>query len=121
MGVIFDWSTAIWAALLSWLGYGSHVFIDQLGYLGCNLWWPLSRRRKGGWGLFHSTDAEPNFMTIWIAIIIILYNLDNYIAVDLPSFLYIGLGVGLPVCVFLIWLLRHRSIKAENESEDRVK
>jgi membrane-bound metal-dependent hydrolase YbcI (DUF457 family) len=68
------------AGLISGLGYAAHILQDQLGYMGSNLFWPLTQRRANGLRLLHSGDALPNFLTVWLAVALILFNLDRYSA-----------------------------------------
>ena len=109
-GVLINWSTAFWAGIISWMGYSAHVLEDQLGFLGCNLWWPLSRRQKPGMGLFHASDALPNFITVWLSLVLILYNLDRYGSISyIPSVPYLLVGLGVPLAVILAVVLhKHR-------------
>jgi membrane-bound metal-dependent hydrolase YbcI (DUF457 family) len=71
------WGSAVgWlAGLISALAFGAHVLEDQLGHMGCNLFWPLTQHRRPGLGLLHAGDAAPNFLTVWSAMIVILLNL----------------------------------------------
>ncbi len=111
VGCLFNWSAALWAGIVSWIGFSAHVLEDQLGYMGCNLWWPLSRSRKPGVGLFHAGDALPNFITVWLSLVLMLFNLDRYALTPyLPRLPYLLFGVGGPlvaVVVALLWRRRH--------------
>jgi membrane-bound metal-dependent hydrolase YbcI (DUF457 family) len=101
-GGLFNWSTALWAGLISSIGYGAHVLADQLGFMGCNIWWPFTRRQKPGLGLFHARDPLPNFLTVWFSLLIIIYNLDKSVsAVTLTGILFIILGMCVPLVVLL--------------------
>jgi len=64
--------------LVIFAGMAVHILEDQLGYMGSNLFWPLSETRTGGLRLIHSGDAIPNFVTVWSALTLILFNLDRY-------------------------------------------
>lgn len=78
-------------------GYAAHVLEDQLGHLGCNLFWPITRRRVPGLGLLHAGEAIPNFLVVWTALALILYNLDRFGAQGyLTSGPFLALAVGLP-------------------------
>jgi hypothetical protein len=94
------------AGLVAGLGYAVHVLEDQLGYMGSNLFWPFTRQRFDGAHLLHSGDTEPNLVTVWFSLSLILLNLDRarlvplidigpYLAfvVVLPSAILIGLYV----------------------------
>ncbi|MGH2593773.1 MAG: metal-dependent hydrolase, partial [Anaerolineae bacterium] len=67
-------------ATLGWVifaGMAVHILEDQLGYMGSNLFWPLTENRTGGLRLVHSGDPIPNFVTVWTALALILFNLDR--------------------------------------------
>ncbi|HEY4691480.1 MAG TPA: metal-dependent hydrolase, partial [Anaerolineae bacterium] len=67
-------------AALGWIifaGMAVHILEDQLGYMGSNLFWPLTENRTGGLRLIHSGDPIPNFVTVWSALVLILFNLDR--------------------------------------------
>ncbi len=71
---------ALWgtlAGVVAGLGFAVHVLEDQLGYLGSNLFWPLTRRRSEGLRLMHAVDPIPNFVTVWVSLTLILLNLDR--------------------------------------------
>ena len=68
--------------------------------MGSNLLYPLSRRRSRGAQLLHSGDAAPNFLTVWTALALILFNLDRFSAQPrLDPRWFLGLAVALPVVV----------------------
>jgi len=68
------------AGLVSGLAFATHVLQDQLGHMGSNLFWPFTHRRSAGLGLLHSGDPLPNFLTVWLAAALILFNLDRFSA-----------------------------------------
>ena len=55
-----------------------HVLEDQLGYLGSNLLWPLTKVRSTGMKLIHAGDTIPNFFTVGTMVYVILFNLDRF-------------------------------------------
>jgi len=59
-------------------GIWGHVIVDQLGWLGSNLWWPITGKRKTGMGLTRSMDAMANFVTTFILTALILWNLNRF-------------------------------------------
>ena len=82
------------------LGFAAHVLEDQLGHMGCNLFWPVTRVRTPGLGLLHSADAWPNFVTVWISLAVILLNLDRLGGPGLLSVgPYLALAVAGPCAV----------------------
>jgi membrane-bound metal-dependent hydrolase YbcI (DUF457 family) len=92
-------SMPLWAGLVVALGLLAHVLEDQLGFMGSNLLFPLTRARTRGMGLLRSGDAVPNFLTVWAALMLILFNLDRFSARPAltPWWAFLGLAVGLPV------------------------
>jgi membrane-bound metal-dependent hydrolase YbcI (DUF457 family) len=90
-------SIGLLSAGLIWGGFTAHILEDQLGHLGCNLLWPITRRRRRGLGLLHAGEGIPNFLVVWTALALILYNLDR---LGGPGHLlaapYLALAVGLP-------------------------
>ena len=75
--MLAGWLLEPLAGWASGLGFAIHVLEDQLGYLGSNLFWPLTRLRSSGLRLLHSGDAIPNFLTVWLSLAILLFNLDH--------------------------------------------
>ncbi|MBI4672687.1 MAG: metal-dependent hydrolase [Chloroflexi bacterium] len=73
-GLLFGFT----AGLVGGLAVMAHVLEDQLGYLGSNLLWPLTKVRSTGLKLIHATDAIPNFFTVGTCCMLILYNLDRF-------------------------------------------
>lgn len=80
IGLFAGLRTGLWAAGLATLGFWGHVLEDQTGYMGSNLFWPLTKKRAPGLKLIHSGDAIPNFLTVWTALALILFNLDRFSA-----------------------------------------
>jgi membrane-bound metal-dependent hydrolase YbcI (DUF457 family) len=125
LGLLVAWQLG---PLLGWaagLGYAVHVLEDQLGYLGSNLFWPLTRTRSEGLRLLHSGDAIPNFITVWLSLALLLFQLDRaqpvpllaelpylLFAVVLPSLL-LGARYGLRRTRRSIATLREREAEAE--------
>jgi hypothetical protein len=63
--------------------YAAHVAVDQLGYMGSSLFWPLTLHRTPGMKLQHSGEALPNFSAVWLSCLIIFWNLSRPATVDL--------------------------------------
>jgi membrane-bound metal-dependent hydrolase YbcI (DUF457 family) len=93
IGLLLGWLAGIVAAL----GYAVHVLEDQLGAMGSNLFWPLTRVRFPGLNLVRSGDAIPNFLTVWTTCALTLFNLDRFADVPrLPAAPYLLGVVALP-------------------------
>ncbi|MCE9615458.1 MAG: metal-dependent hydrolase [Lentisphaerae bacterium] len=72
---------AIWgwrAGLIIPVAFSAHVMEDQLGHMGSNLFWPITRRRFSGLKRMHATDARPNFLTVWTCLLLIFWNLYRF-------------------------------------------
>jgi membrane-bound metal-dependent hydrolase YbcI (DUF457 family) len=67
-----------WAGLLMAGGYCAHVLEDQLGHMGCNLAWPLTRKRVPGLGWLHASDIAPNMLVSWTTVMTIFLNLARF-------------------------------------------
>ncbi len=95
-----------WVVALGWCG---HVLEDQLGHLGSNLFWPLSRQRMSGLRWIHSGDAGANGMTVWLALALILFNLDRFSGQPMLPIWYWPLVI-LPVFVVVVgsWMMKRR-------------
>ena len=87
------------------LGFAVHVLEDQLGYMGSNLFWPLSTRRSRGMELLHSGDAIPNFLVVWTSLALMLLNLDR--ASALPRIETGAYLLGVIVAPGILLLLRY--------------
>jgi len=59
-------------------GVWGHVLVDQLGWLGSNLFWPITGKRKTGMGLTRSMDSLANFITTYILTLLIVWNLNRF-------------------------------------------
>lgn len=98
---------SITLGLIVFVGMSAHIIEDQLGYLGSNLFWPITKERSSGARLIHSGDAIPNFLAVWIALQVIVFNLDRFSAPVqnrsplLEPLSFWGLGVLLPAAVLL--------------------
>ncbi len=59
-------------------GHLSHILADQAGFMGSAVWFPFSRRRVLGLRWRHSTDAFLNLTMVWLAVLILLWNLSRF-------------------------------------------
>jgi hypothetical protein len=83
----------------------AHIVEDQMGFMGSNFFFPLTKGRTMGWRLFRSGDAVPNFLTVWVSLAVILLNLDRFSAEPLiPVAPYLLVVIILPCLVVLgLW------------------
>ena len=119
------------AGLACGLAFAAHVLEDQLGAMGSNLFWPLTRTRVNGLGWLRSGDALPNFLTVWAAVAVTLFNLDRGAAQpQLNAPLFLAGALVLPAVMLIaayIWqrrgarvpwgVEREREAVAETEAE----
>ena len=114
--------TPLWAGLVVGLGCAGHVLEDQLGYMGSNLFYPFTRERAAGLRLLRSGDAIPNFLTVWTAGALILFNLDRFSAAPrLDPAVFLLLAVALPLAVLggLYYLQRQRAEPEAPEADQQ--
>lgn len=76
LGLWMGWDRSAIYGLVVTSGFWVHVLEDQLGYMGSNLFWPFTKEKSVGTKSMHSGDAWPNFSTIWLAVTLILFNMD---------------------------------------------
>ncbi len=69
---------AITVFAICFLAFLSHVVVDQMGYLGCNLYPPFTWKRIIGWKVSTSSSPFGNQMVNYISMSVILWNLNAY-------------------------------------------
>ncbi|MCE9615463.1 MAG: metal-dependent hydrolase [Lentisphaerae bacterium] len=93
------------AGAVIFAAYAAHVLADQAGYLGSNLFAPLTRRRAPGLKLTHAAWPLPNFVAVWLALLLIFWNLARATTEGighLNPVRYLFLAAGLPVATFMV-------------------
>ncbi|MBC8207363.1 MAG: metal-dependent hydrolase [Kiritimatiellales bacterium] len=90
--------------------YVIHVIEDQLGHMGSNLFFPITKKRAPGLKLMRSGDAFPNFAGVWLCCLLIFWNLYAGIENPLYHFTFIRLimtAMMIPFAIFGAgrWLL----------------
>jgi hypothetical protein len=99
------------------LGSAMHILEDQLGFLGSNLLYPLTRRRTPGLKLFHAGEVLPNLFTVWLSAVLLLYNLDRFSSDPLlRPWSYFGIGMILPWAAISALSWWHRLRQGEQEA-----
>ena len=106
--------------------YGVHVVEDQLGHMGSNIFYPITKLRTPGLHWMHSGDGMPNFLTVWICCLLIFWNL--YLGQPAMtyhfSFLHLMMvGLVVPGVVFaaIRWLLtrgQNVQVKKGDDADD---
>lgn len=121
------WDVARLYGLVICGGFCIHILEDQLGFMGSNLYWPFTKERAIGLKWMRSGDAWPNFITVWIAVITIIFNINRFS--NEPAFQaslveYLGYAFFMPLTFILLIgffttkLLRPAVI---NEDEEKFK
>ena len=113
-----------WIAFrVSVIGYSAHVIEDQMGHLGSNLFWPFTKFRTKGFGWWHASDALPNFGTVTLSWMIIIWNVNA--TAPQPAFYvdpltFFGLLWALPfsILVAVAMILRYHEKKKAAVSEE---
>lgn len=106
----------MWVGVVVALGFAGHILEDQLGFMGSNLFYPFTKERAAGLRLLRSGDAVPNFLTVWLSIALILFNLDRFSAaprLDPVVFLLIAIALPLVVLGGLYWLRQRGQMEEE--------
>jgi membrane-bound metal-dependent hydrolase YbcI (DUF457 family) len=116
---VSGWSAA-WQSFVTIAAcYGVHVVEDQLGHMGSNIFYPLTKLRTSGLQWMHSGDGLPNFLTVWICCLLIFWNLYRYQPAMTYQFSFVHLmmvGLVIPGLAFgaVRWLLlRGRKVRGE--------
>lgn len=112
---ISGWSMA-WQCFVTIAAcYGVHVVEDQMGHMGSNIFYPLTKNRTPGLHWMHSGDGLPNFLGVWICCLLIFWNL--YRAIPAPTYYFTFLHlmmVGLVVPGLVFWALRWLLTRGQN-------
>ncbi len=118
---------SITAGVVAFAGMSAHIVEDQLGYLGSNLFWPITKQRSAGARLLHSGDAIPNFLAVWTALVLILFNLDRFSAPVqnrpplLDPWVYFSATLFLPALVLIgVYAYERRSDKMRREAAQQA-
>ena len=116
LGLLIGVALGPMAGMVAGLGFAAHVLEDQLGFLGSNLFWPLTRQRFDGLRLLHSGDGIPNIVTVWLSLTLLLLNLDRARLAPLISIgPFLGFAVALP-CALLIFVYARRRWRVLTQS-----
>lgn len=94
------------AGCIMFAAHASHVLLDQIGYMGSNLFWPILHNRYPGLKLQHASSAFWNTAAVWIAIAAIYSNLHSHAegVPHIPVLGYIILVVAAPLFLLKRWL-----------------
>lgn len=97
------------AGLVIFAALAAHIVVDQLGFMGCNLFYPFTKNRIVGLGLARSMASLPNLVAVWASILLVFWNLTRFAEISWfiinPLWLF-TLGVLLPLLVLKLWRMR---------------
>ena len=119
--------TAAWQCFVTIAAcYGVHVVEDQLGHMGSNIFYPLTKLRTPGLHWMHSGDGLPNFLAVWISCLLIFWNLYRGQPAMTYHFSFVHLmmvGLVVPGLVFgaIRWVLtrgQNVQVKSGDDADD---
>ncbi len=76
--LLLGYPHAIQLAIAAMLGYWMHVIEDQLGFMGSNLFPPITRDRIPGLMIGPNIYTGMNFATSWAMIALIIWNINRF-------------------------------------------
>jgi len=101
-------SGVIWgplAGVVVLAAYAAHILVDQAGFMGSRLFFPFGKGRIGGLKWTHSGEALPNFGAVWLACLVIFWNLSRPMAaasgLDFYTLKALFYGLLAPACLLL--------------------
>lgn len=113
IGVLLAGIASFWtwqAGVVIFGAYVIHVIEDQMGHMGSNLFFPITKKRVPGLKLMHSGDAFLNFSGVWICCLLIFWNV--YAAIENPLYHFgfihfMMIAMVIPFSIFGVahWLL----------------
>lgn len=99
-----------WAGVVACAAWAAHALLDQLGFMGASFWYPIRKTRAPGLGLTHSSQGLPNLAAVWLACLLIFWNLYRAGGASLPRIgaaRYWAIGAGVPAAA--AWAARRRA------------
>lgn len=106
--------------LIAFLGFATHITEDLTGHMGGSLIWPFVKQRTDGLALFKASDPRANFTVDYMALVIIIYNLDRFTThlITMPAVWYFLLFLILPIAIYLsVFWLFDKGLKSFKEGE----
>jgi hypothetical protein len=65
------------AGLVAFAAWAAHALLDQTGFMGNSLFYPLRKGRAPGLGLTHSSRGLPNLASVWLACLLVFWNIQR--------------------------------------------
>lgn len=97
--LVWNWQ----AAVVIFAGFSGHLLEDQMGLMGSNLFFPITKKRFSGLHMMRSGDALPNFMAVWVSCLLIFWNLYRHMDNPVYEFGFVKLflyGAAIPLAVY---------------------
>ena len=122
MGAVFGaigWLFWGWqAAVVIFLGMAAHLIEDQMGLMGSNLFFPITKKRFMGLHMMRSGDSIPNFTTVWACCLLIFWNLYRYSGPSLYNITFLKIliyGAVIPMGAY--WLVHRLLTRGQRQDE----
>ncbi|HPQ40265.1 MAG TPA: metal-dependent hydrolase [bacterium] len=77
LAALLGWHHPWMYPLVAFIGFATHITEDLTGHMGGSLIWPLWKERCRGFCLFHASNPDANFVTDWLAVSVLIWNLDR--------------------------------------------
>ena len=109
------------ASLVIMAAYAVHVLEDQLGFMGSNLFFPITKKRAQGLHIMRSGDSFPNFGAVWLSCVLIFWNMYRYnlaVSVQFNFFQLLFWMAILPVGAF--WLILKFFSRGQKDADDNT-
>ena len=102
--------------IISFLGFAIHITEDLTGHMGGSLLWPFIQKRYNGFCLARAGDPRVNFSVIFLAVTVILFNLDRFTVnvIHLKWYGYYSIFFLVPFIIYLFFAA-HFDIKLQQK------
>lgn len=86
-------------ALAIFVPWTLHLILDQLGSMGNNLFWPLTKQRTGGLYIVNAGHPFWNSFVVYSCMALILWNMNRFNLLANP--MYVAFGADFPTWLYL--------------------
>ena len=121
IGALLAGLATLWtwkAGLVVFGAYAAHIVEDQLGCMGSNLFYPVTKKRTKGFCFMHSGDALPNFTVVWLCGVLIFWNLYAAVPDPIHHFSFIRLMTCAVIIPFSLFGIVRRILMRGAEAEE---
>ncbi|MFW5907245.1 MAG: metal-dependent hydrolase [Candidatus Natronoplasma sp.] len=125
--LLFGWTThGMIASMIIIAAFSAHIIVDQLGFLGSNLFYPFTKKRTEGFAIFHSSQTIPNVFTNYTAVIVLFWNLNAFAlqpVFEMNPIFYFALYLFLPLALvyMIVWYYKKKKGWLEEKDEETLK